>query len=177
MNKNVLKARKQFLMLADIATDKGVLVIEGELEVGKEVMMETPEGEWEPAPDGEYFTEDNRTIVVEGGKIADIKENIAEPEEPAEEEEPEPPLEIQEEDEEPAEEPAEEPEMDKDARIAELEARVAELEAMNAELEAENAELKAKLDEAETELKASAAKPAKEEFKATEKKALFKLKF
>ena len=109
MNLNLLKLRKSLLQLAEVETDKGVLVIESELAEGVEVFVEDENGEWIPAEDGEYMTED-KVIVVADGKVAELK------------------------DKEPANEPANEPDTneqmqepdEKDAKIAELEATVAE---------------------------------------------------
>ena len=69
------------------ATDKGELSWEGEedLKEGDAVFMDG-----EPAPDGEYRTEDGKVIVVVDGKVAEIRDDEAEvaPEEaPAEVEE------------------------------------------------------------------------------------------
>ena len=70
------------------ATDKGELIWEGEedLKAGDEVFVEN-EGERQPAPDGEYATEDGKVIVVVDGKVAEIRDPEAEvaPEDNAEE--------------------------------------------------------------------------------------------
>ena len=71
------------------ATDKGELFWEGEedLKAGDEVFVEN-EGERQPAPDGEYATEDGKVIVVVDGKVAEIKDaeaEVAPAEEPSEE--------------------------------------------------------------------------------------------
>lgn len=76
--------------MGSVATDGGELVWEGEedLKEGDEVFVES-EGERTPAPDGEYKTEDGKTIVVVEGKVSEIRDPEAEvaPEEtPAEEE-------------------------------------------------------------------------------------------
>lgn len=65
--------------MASKATDKGELFWEGEddLKAGDEVFVET-EGERQPAPDGEYATEDGKVIVVVDGKVAEIKDAEAE---------------------------------------------------------------------------------------------------
>jgi ketosteroid isomerase-like protein len=62
-----------------IATDNGELVWEGEgdLEAGREVFVER-DGELVPAPDGEYRTEDGKTIVVVEGRVAEIRDPEAE---------------------------------------------------------------------------------------------------
>ena len=154
MKKNVLlKLRNLLLNFADIATEEGVtLMVDGDLEVSKEVYTTDENGDVIPAADGDY-TYENKIITVKEGIISEIKDKEVAPENEPEVEEPvveEEPVEAAEEEAEPETEP--EPEADeKDAKIAELEARIAELEA-------ENAELKAKLNE-------PAADPAEEEFK------------
>lgn len=75
--------------MASKATDKGELFWEGDedLKAGDEVFVET-EGERQPAPDGEYATEDGKVIVVVDGKVAEIKDaeaEVAPAEEPSEE--------------------------------------------------------------------------------------------
>lgn len=59
---------------ADIPTDKGVLTVDGDLEVGKEVFTTDESGEIIVAENGEYIY-DNKTITVEGGIITNIKDN------------------------------------------------------------------------------------------------------
>lgn len=65
--------------MASKATDKGELLWDGEedLKAGDEVFVEN-EGERQPAPDGEYATEDGKVIVVVDGKVAEIKDAEAE---------------------------------------------------------------------------------------------------
>lgn len=140
MKSKLMKLAKMIMKLAEIETDKGVLVYEGELEEGVEVFIEK-EGEFVPAEDGEYVVED-MTIVVAEGKVKEI----IEVEKPAEEEPKEEVVVV--EGEEVIEEVVEEEpkEDDKDARIAELEAKVAELEAIIAEKDAVIAEQQAKLE-------------------------------
>ena len=74
----------------ETSTDKGVLTYEGDLEIGKDVYLLNADGEIVDAADGEYLAEDGRVIVVEGGKVADIREKEEAPEsvEEAEEENP-----------------------------------------------------------------------------------------
>ena len=147
MKKNVLlKLRNLLLNFADIATEEGVtLMVDGEMEVGKEAYTTDENGDVIPAADGDY-TYENKIITVKEGVISEIKDKEVAPENEPETEEPvveEEPVETAEEEAEPETEP--EPEADeKDTKIAEL--------------EAENAELKAKLNE-------PAAEPAEEEFK------------
>ena len=80
-------------MLAEfgnISTDKGVLAWDGDedLKAGDAVYIEDQEGNRETAPDGDYVTSDNKTVVVADGKVAEIRDPEAEvaPEEPAQEE-------------------------------------------------------------------------------------------
>lgn len=126
----------------EVSTDKGVIVFDGdELAEGMDVHGIDEQGNEVQLEDGEYRTEDKKIIVVESGRVVEIRDDEAEvaTDEPAAEEMPEENAE-----EEPAEEPAEDEtpaEDEKDARIAELEARVAELEAENEELKARIAEL------------------------------------
>lgn len=160
----IIKLAKQIEKFVEVETNNGILIIDGDAEVGKEVFIEGEEGV-DPAADGEYVSED-KVIVIVDGKIAEINDKPAEEpetEEPKEEPEAEPENEPEaepaeekpEEVEEPKEEPAEEPQPDeKDAKIAELEAKIAELEA-------ENAELKAQLESAKEEM----SKPVKTETK------------
>ena len=62
-----------------IATDKGELLWEGEedLKAGDAVFVEGEEGRV-PAPDGEYKTEDGKTIVVVEGIVSEIRDAEAE---------------------------------------------------------------------------------------------------
>lgn len=140
---NRLKLAKMLMQFAEIETDKGKLTYEGELVEGTEVFMEV-DGELVPAEDGEYQVED-KIYVVEGGKIAQIKE-------------------VEVEDPEGAGEGAPQENFDeKDDRIAELEAKVTELEAIITERDARIAELEAQLAEKEEQLQMSVAKPAHQE--------------
>ena len=78
MNLNLLQLRKQLLQLAEISTDKGTLIIEGELAEGVEVFVESEEG-FAPAADGEYIYEDMLIVVAEG-KISELRKNSGEDE-------------------------------------------------------------------------------------------------
>ena len=170
MNK-LYKMAKTILKLESIPTDKETLVIQGELEVGKPVFVETEEGPID-APDGEYTLEDGTIVVVEGGVIAEIRPVEEKPEEetPAEE--------VLEEEETPAEENTEVEELKnriaeleaeiekKDTRIAELEAEIANKDTRIAELEAEIAnkdtriaELEAEIEKKDEQLKLSVETP------------------
>lgn len=76
MNLNVVKLWKQMLQLAEIETDKAKLIVESEVAEGVEVFVEQ-DGEYVPAEDGEYETED-KIIVVAEGKIAEIRDKEVE---------------------------------------------------------------------------------------------------
>jgi hypothetical protein len=79
MNKNInkkefdmnkfFKLAKMILKLGEIKTDKETLIVDGEIEVGKPVFVETEEGPIEAA-DGEYVAEDGTVIIVEAGVIS-----------------------------------------------------------------------------------------------------------
>lgn len=66
--------------LANVTTDKGILAWDGDedLKAGDAVYVEDAEGERTPAEDGEYKTEDGKTIVVVEGKVAEIHDPEAE---------------------------------------------------------------------------------------------------
>ena len=155
MKSKLMKLAKMIMKLAEIETDKGVLIYEGELVEGVEVFIEK-EGEFVPADDGEYIVE-GKTIVVAEGKVKEIIEVEKEPEveETAEE--------IENEDVIVDEKPADNTinNEDKDLRIKELEDLVAEKDAKIAELEAEIEEMKSKLQ-------MSADKSPKEKMKEIE---------
>lgn len=133
--------RTLLLEFGEVSTDKGVVIFDGdELEAGMEVHGIDEQGQEVQLEDGEYRTEDKKIIIIESGKVVEIKDDEAEvaTDEPAAEEEPQ-----ENADEEPVEEPAaeEEPEVDeKDALIEELKARIQELEAENTELKEKLAE-------------------------------------
>lgn len=69
----LLKALAEF---ANVTTDKGVLAWDGDddLKVGDTVYIEDAEGNRTPAEDGDYKTDDNKTIVVADGKVSEIKD-------------------------------------------------------------------------------------------------------
>lgn len=79
---------KAIVALGNISTDKGVLSWDGkeDLKAGDSVFVEDPDGNRNPAADGEYMTEDGKTIVVVDGKVSEIRDPEAEvaPEVPAE---------------------------------------------------------------------------------------------
>lgn len=170
MKKGLYQLKKMILELAEVATDKGVLISDGEIAVDAEVYVLDENGEEVAAPDGEYTAEDGRVFVVAEGKVAEIREAEQKPEEaPAEEA----PVEENQEEQEP-EQPAEEPEADeKDAKIAELQAQIEELNNIIAEKDEEIGRLKAELEK-------SNEQPAEEQLKSQkteEMKPWFKPRF
>lgn len=143
MNK-FFKLAKMLLKLAEIKTDKETLVIEGELEVGKPVFVETEEGPV-PAADGEYILEDGKKVIVAEGIITEIVEVEVEKVEEI--------VEVLEEEVIVEDKPVE------DDRVKELEDKIAELEAMLAERDARIAELEADISEKDEKLKMSVETP------------------
>ena len=133
--KNFIKLARLVAKFAEVSTDKGVLIYDGELAEGVEVVNEDGEN----PEDGEYALEDGTILVVSEGKVSEIKKA----EEPAEEEVKEEPIE-----EEAVPEPVEEPIVpdEKDALISELQAKLAEYEAYIAELENKVKELEDKAE-------------------------------
>ena len=78
---------KAFAEFGNITTDRGILAWDGDddLKAGDAVYIEDADGNRTPAEDGDYKTEDNKTIVVVDGKVSEIKDPEAEVE-PATEE-------------------------------------------------------------------------------------------
>lgn len=140
MTKNFLKLARLVMRFAEVKTDKGSLIYDGELAVDIEVMVEDEEGNVVAAPDGEYNLEDGRVVVVKDGKVAEIKEapvteetikEVLEEEAPAKDE--------------------------KDLRIEELEGLLKDRDAIIEELNAKIKDLESKLNEpAEKALEMSA---------------------
>lgn len=146
MNKKSFKMffRSLLTKLGEVKTDKAVLTYDGdgELEVGMEVFVETEADdtiEYMHPEDGEYMTEDGRTIVIKDGFVEEIKE--AEPTEPMEPAT-EPTNQNMEEPMEPTTEPMEptEPTFDAEAAYNEV---LAEVQALREELQ----ELKDRVNE------------------------------
>ena len=63
---------KAFAALGNVTTDKGVLAWDGDedLKAGDSVYIEDAEGNRTPAEDGDYKTEDDKTIVVVGVQVS-----------------------------------------------------------------------------------------------------------
>ena len=142
------------LQLGEIETDKAKLYFDGaDLAEGMEVFVEDEEGNFNPAPDGDYVTEDNKTIVVVEGKVSEIKDPEAEV---ASEPETEKVEEVKAEEAEeivPADEPeTEEKEVTIEDRVSALEAKAEEIvNALNEIVNAISA-LEARITEAEGKL-------------------------
>lgn len=127
--------------MGEMKTDKAVLIWDGdaELAVGMEVFVLNEDGEVIPAADGEYLAEDGsfKTIIVEGGKVTEIKvpdtpvedEPSAEPEGEGSEENVLEVKNAEDEEVEPADEPEteEEPEASDAERITALEEKMNEM--------------------------------------------------
>lgn len=171
------KLAKLLLQFATIKTDKAVLEYDGEeLAVGSEVFITDENGERKPAEDGNYVTEDEKTIVVADGKVTEIleKENEVEPEEEAPADETN--EEVTAEEETPAEEVSEEvveevpseESNDLTERLTALEAKVEELIAIVEKLveksETDSNAVEERLSKIE---KMSASKTIEEEFEIT----------
>ena len=67
---------KALVEMGNITTDKGILAWDGEdeLKVGDAVYIQDAEGNRTAAEDGDYTDTDGRVIVVEGGKVTDIRD-------------------------------------------------------------------------------------------------------
>lgn len=137
--KNFIKLARLVAKFAEVSTDKGILIYDGELSEGVEVVNEDGEN----PEDGEYALEDGTILVVSEGKVSEIKKA----EDPAEEEVKEAPIEEEAVPEAP-EAPEEEPIVpdEKDALISELQAKIAEYEAHITELENKIKELEDKAE-------------------------------
>ena len=175
MNSKLYKLAKMILNLAEVKTNKGELISETVIEVGSEVFIEDANDMLVAAPDGEYVTDDEITIVVADGKVAEMREKEQE-EQPTEEQQPveeplaeEQPTEEQEPEQEPEnQEPVED---EKDKRIKELESQIEELNAIIVEKDAEIGRLKAELEKSDS-------KPAEEQLKSQKTvKSIWKPRF
>lgn len=83
MSKNIntgflAKLKNMLMQLTDIRTEDGRdIMVDGDIEVGKDVLV-AQDGEYVPAPNGEYKTGE-LVIVVEAGKITEVRKQEAEP--------------------------------------------------------------------------------------------------
>ena len=162
---------KLLIKYSVVKTDKAVLEYEGEeLVAGMDVYITDENGDKVPAEDGDYVTEDNKTISVKDGKVESIVDRAAEVD--------------AEEDEKPKDEPMEEPIAEEPMPEDKKEEEEINLEDVNTAIDELRKEvdelykivdgLMAKVgetrDEADERLKKleckSLAKPASEEFEA-----------
>ena len=171
MNSKLYKLAKMILNLAQIKTNKGELISETVIEVGSEVFIEDVNDMLVAAPDGEYVTQDEVTIVVADGRIAEIREKEQE-EQPTEEQQTEAEAEVEQEEQQPEQEPEQEPEADpKDEEIARLQAQIEELNNIIVEKDEEIGRLKAELEKSDS-------KPAEEQLKSQKAaKSIWKPRF
>ena len=163
---NLYKLKKMLLSLSEIPTKEGVILItdSDDMEVGLEVFVDGDAG-LTPAPDGEYTVDDN-IILVEGGKIVEIREKpIEQPLEPVVEtpEIVEIPMQEEEKPEEKMEETIDTP-ID-NPTIEELKNLIEEQKSMIEQLKTENETLKAEIEDLKKKLEEPLAEPAEEQFK------------
>ena len=157
---NLYKLKKMLLSLSEVTTKEGVVLItDGDMEVGLEVFVDGDEG-LTPAPDGEFTVDDN-IVVVEGGKIVEIREKPIE--QPVET-----PMENEEKPEEKMEETIETPfDTPEEPSIEELKNLVEEQKTKIENLKAENETLKSEIEDLKKKLEEPIAEPAEEQFKNT----------
>lgn len=118
------KLAKILLQFTSVKTDKGILEYDGEeLATDVEIYIVDENGERSKPEDGEYVTEDDKTIVVTDGKVTEIKEKEEVTEETVEEE-------VTEEMEETVEEEVTEEETVEEEKVDELAELKAEIEAL-----------------------------------------------
>ena len=160
---NLYKLKKMLLSLSEIPTKEGIVLItdSDDMEVGLEVFIDGDAG-LEPAPDGEY-TVNESIVVVEGGKIVEIKEKpIEQPVEQPVETPIETPMQ---EEEKPEENPMENPEEPMEPSIDELKNLIEEQKSMIETLKSENETLKSEIEDLKKKLEEPMADPAEEQFK------------
>lgn len=75
-----LELAKMLAKFSDIKTDKAVLTWDSDedLKAGMDVYVMDENGEYAPAADGDYVTEDGKTIVVKEGRVESITDPKAE---------------------------------------------------------------------------------------------------
>ena len=162
---------KLLIKYSVVKTDKAVLEYDGEeLVAGMDVFITNENGEKVAAEDGEYVTEDNKTITVKDGKVESIVDPVAEVDaEEDEKKEDEPMVEPMPTDEEPKDD--EEKEEDKvnlediNTSIDEMRKEIDELYKIVDSLLKKVGETRDEADERLKKLECkSLAKPASEEF-------------
>ena len=166
---------KLLIKYSVVKTDKAVLEYDGEeLVAGMDVYITDEEGNKVPAEDGEYVTEDNKTITVKDCKVESIVDKAAEVDaEEDEKKEDEPMVE------EPMEEPMPEDKKEDEVSLEDVNTAIGEMRKEIDELYKIVDSLLQKVgetrDEADERLKKleckSLAKPASEEFEAISKRA------
>lgn len=79
-----LKLAKMLSKFAEVTTDKGVLICDGEMVVGKEVFLVDADGEYVSAPDGDYIDGETTYKVTDGVISEIVMPEVVEPEEETE---------------------------------------------------------------------------------------------
>ena len=161
---------KLLIKYSVVKTDKAVLEYDGEeLVAGMDVYITNEDGDKVPAEDGEYVTEDNKTITVKDGKVESIVDPVAEVDAEEEEKKEDEPM-VEEPMEEPMPEDKKEDEVsleDVNTAISELRKEVDELYKIVDSLLKKVGETRDEADERLKKLECkSLAKPASEEFEA-----------
>lgn len=160
---------KLLIKYSVVKTDKAVLEYDGEeLVAGMDVYITDEEGNKVPAEDGEYVTEDNKTITVKDGKVESIVDKAAEVDAEEDEKKEDEPME------EPMEEPMPEDKKEDEVSLEDVNTAIGEMRKEIDELYKIVDSLLKKVgetrDEADERLKKleckSLAKPASEEFEA-----------
>lgn len=157
------------IKMGETVTDKAILIYDNEgIVEGIEVFVKGEGDEIIPAEDGEYTTEDNKVIVVDGGIIKEIREIVEETpvEEVTEFEE----TEVTEEEVEPADTTEEEEKTEEpaDNRLAEVENKLAEIANGLSEIINSIASLEGRIGEVETKVAKVETEPAADPVEETE---------
>ena len=161
---------KLLIKYSVVKTDKAVLEYDGEeLVAGMDVYITDEDGNKVPAEDGEYVTEDNKTITVKDGKVESIVDPVAEVDAEEEEKKEDEPM-VEEPMEEPMPEDKKEDEVsleDVNTAIDEMRKEIDELYKIVDSLLQKVGETRDEADERLKKLECkSLAKPASEEFEA-----------
>ena len=161
---------KLLIKYSVVKTDKAVLEYDGEeLVAGMDVYITDEDGNKVPAEDGEYVTEDNKTITVKDGKVESIVDKAAEVDAEEEEKKEDEPI-VEEPMEEPMPEDKKEDEVsleDVNTAISEMRKEIDELYKIVDSLLKKVGETRDEADERLKKLECkSLAKPASEEFEA-----------
>ena len=162
---------KLLIKYSVVKTDKAVLEYDGnDLVAGMDVYVTDEEGNKVPAEDGEYVTEDNKTITVKDGKVESIVDKAAEVDAAEEEKKEDEPMEEPAKEEEPTQDDKKEDEVnleDVNTAIDEMRKEIDELYKIVDSLLKKVGETRDEADERLKKLECkSMAKPASEEFEA-----------